>query len=146
MVQSRVLLGPDLLDPTPKPYRAVIIVAPSADSHSPKRLRLSAKWLPPENDRGAPSFVKRKNWPDFCVLPFGLRRKNCVFPTNAKLARGSSFASARGWLQYRLANKRGVAGPLDTWPGNCDTVTPAPVIVSPPGIDADGYAAGLRRD
>ena len=48
-------------------------------------------------------------------------------------------------LQYRLANKRGVAGPLDAWPGDCDTVTPVPVIVSPPGIDADGYAAGLRR-
>lgn len=48
-------------------------------------------------------------------------------------------------LQYRLANKRGVAGPLDAWPGDCDTVTPVPVIVSPPGIDADGFAAGLRR-
>ena len=59
--------------------------------------------------------------------------------------RGSIFSPPGGRLKYRLANKRGVAGPLDTWPDNYDTVTPAPVIVSPPGIDADGFAAGLRR-
>ena len=59
--------------------------------------------------------------------------------------RGSIFSPPGGRLKYRLANKRGVAGPLDAWPGDCNAVTPVPVIVSPPGIDADGYAAGLRR-
>ena len=90
-----------MLDPTPKPYRAVTFV------------------------------IRRK----------GLR----PFRQMTNSPRGSIFSPPGGRLKYRLANKRGVAGPLDTWPGNCDTVTPAPVIVSPPGIDADGYAAGLRR-
>lgn len=51
-----------------------------------------------------------------------------------------------GWLQYRLANKRGVAGTLDALAESCNTVLPVPVIVSPPGIEADGFAAGLRRN
>ena len=108
---------------------------------------LSAKWLPPKNDRGAPSFVKRKSWPDFCVLPrLASAEKTAFFRRMPNFTLWFCTRHARWWLKYRLANKRGVAGSLDAWPGDCNAVTPVPVIVSPPGIDADGCAAGLRRD
>ena len=67
--------------------------------------------------------VNRKRGQDFCV-----------------------YASLCGWLQYRLANKRGGLGRLTHWQKDCNTVPPVPVIVPPPGIEADGFAAGLRRN
>ena len=53
-----------------------------------------------------------------------------------------------GWLQYRLANKRGGLGRLTHWQKDCNTVPPVPVIVpprvsrptaSPPGSGGIGH-------
>ena len=67
--------------------------------------------------------VNRKRGQDFCV-----------------------YASLCGWLQYRLANKRGVAGTLDALAEGLQHRAPGPGHRAPPGIEADGFAAGLRRN
>ena len=46
-----------------------------------------------------------------------------------------AWPTSGGWL-----------GRLTHWRKDCNTVLPVPVIVSPPGIEADGFAAGLRRN
>ena len=147
MAQSRVLLGPDLLDPTPKPYLAVIIVDPcrlTAIHRKGYAFPLNVCSLKTKEECHVA--LSGKAGRIFAFYPVWPPPKRLRLSAECQTPDGSHSSPSSGWLKYRLANKRGVAGPLDAWPGDCDTVTPVPVIVSPPGIDADGFAAGLRRD
>ena len=147
MVQSRVSLGPDLLDPTPKPYRAVIIVDPcrlTAIHRKGYAFPLNVCSLKTKEECHVALSGKAGRIFAFC--PFGLHRKGYAFPLNAKLRTVVPLLAVQWLAEISLGQQAGGAGPLDAWPGDCDTVTPVPVIVPPPGIDADGCAVGLRRD
>ena len=114
-----------MLDPTPKPYRAVIIVAPSPRLEHTKKAKET------------PFFVNRKNWPDFFVFaPFRGRLLYRLAEQGGGIWPHDAWADVARSMSTdgRIVSPRGVVAVI----GGTDTMQ-----------DRPGHVAahhGLRRD